>query len=516
MSPVRKIRFVKNQLLYVGDIIVQVKRGNKYENLEIDRSKATSSSVFTYCKQNGWFRKCETFEATKNPSVTGFNDGTWTIDLAASYENIYVKCYTNAQKIELLAENDGVLESYDICPSCPSFSVDTNAHPVTNSNLWLANWQEYYSEVIEPIITINCIKEAHWSGHVQACVKGTNSNSCSGFTPFVAINKPYRSLVQQFNNNGQAYYYKMIDETPCGYDTLPGGLQVSDKKQDGCFVRYEKCIGDNCLKRPDGTTFYQEQILGCMDGRLSEWSPWKCTNGESIRKRECIQPLSGGKPCPNEPLVEKTTCSDGKPSEWSAWVCDGKTAKSTRTCEQPVNGGAPCPELERFNECSHGKLTEWGSFVCDGEKSKKTRSCIQPTFGGNPCPNEPLEESHECSHGKLTEWSKWSECNNKSKSRKRSCIQPTFGGNPCPSEPLEETEKCSNGQLTEWSNWECKGLKSKRTRSCNPPVNGGKPCPNEPLEETKECVDTNITIILILILLCLLSSSSAFMYINLN
>ena len=77
---------------------------------------------------------------------------------------------------------------------------------------------------------------------------------------FAAINKPYRSLVPQFNNNRQAYYYKIIDETPCGYDTLPGGLQVGDKKQDGCVVTYNTCIGDNCFKRPDGTKFYQEKI----------------------------------------------------------------------------------------------------------------------------------------------------------------------------------------------------------------------------------------------------------------
>lgn len=510
MSPVRKIRLLRDQLLYVGDIVVSVKKNDKYESLTIDRSKATSSSVFTYCKQVGWFRKCETFEATKNPSVTGTNDGWWTLDLGASYENIYVNCYTNASKIELLAENDGVLESYTICPSCPRLSVDLNAHPVTNSNSWGASWREYYSEVTDPIITINCIQDAHWSGHVQACVKGTNSDSCSGFTPFAAINKPYRSLVPQFNNNRQAYYYKIIDETPCGYDTLPGGLQVGDKKQDGCVVTYNTCIGDNCFKRPDGTKFYQEKIIGCVDGRLSNWTPWKCDNGQATRKRECIQPLNGGKPCPDQPLVETTTCSDGKPGEWGAWICDGKNAKSTRTCEAPVNGGAPCPELERNHECSHGRLTEWGSWICDGKQSKKTRSCIQPTYGGNQCPNEPLEELQECSHGRLTEWSKWTDCDGKNKSRKRECIPPKFNGNPCPNESLEETEVCSNGSLTKWSDWECKGVTSKRSRTCEAPTNGGKPCPDEPLEESKGCVDTNITIVLILLFLCLLSSSFIF------
>lgn len=511
MSPVRKVRFVRKQLLYVGNIVVSVKRGDKYESLTIDRSKATSSSVFNYCTQSGWTKKCETFEATKIPSVTGFNDGTWTLDLGASYENIYVKCYTNADKIELLAENDGILESYFIDPGRPRLPIDSKSHPVTNINSWGGSWQEYYGEVTEPIITINCIKEAYWSGHIQACVRGTNPDSCSGFTPFSAINKPYRSVVPRLNNGGKPYYYRIIDETPCGYDTLPGGLQVGGKKQDGCVVTYDTCIGDNCLKKPDGTTFYQEKIVGCTDGRLSAWSPWKCANGESIRKRECIQPLNGGKPCPDEPLLEKTTCSDGKVGEWGAWICDGKTAKSTRTCEQPVNGGAPCPELEKSHECSHGKLTEWTQWVCDGKQSKRTRSCIPPTYGGNACPNEPIEELQECSHGRLTEWSNWTKCDGKTKSKKRECIPPTYGGNPCPNELLEETENCSNGQLTEWSDWECEGVKSRRTRSCNLPVNGGEPCPNEPLEETKGCVDTNVTIILILIFLCLSSSSSVFL-----
>ena len=509
MSPVRKIKFIRNQLLYVGTIIVMVKRGDKYEELTIDRSKATSSSIFTYCKQNGWFRTCESFEATKNPSVTGFNNGSWTIDLGASYENIYLKCYTNADKIELLAKNDGVLESYFIDPHRPRFPVNSDSHPVTGINSWSATWIEYYGEVTDPVITIDCIKDAHWSGHIQGCVKGTNPDGCSGFTPFFAINKPYRSFVPQFNINRKTYYYRIIDETPCGYDTLPGGLQVGDKTQDGCVVTYNTCIGDNCFQGQDGTKFYEERILGCVDGRLSPWTSWKCTDGEATRKRECIQPLNGGKPCPNEPLIEKVPCSDGKISEWGAWVCDGKMAKSTRTCEQPVNGGAPCPELERTHKCSHGKLTEWGSLVCDGKQSKRTRSCVQPTYGGNQCPNEVLEELQECSHGKLTEWGNW-DCDGKTKSRKRECVQPTFNGDPCPNEPLEETERCSNGQLTEWSDWECKGVTSKRTRTCEPPVNGGKPCPNQPLEETKRCVDTNITIILILILFCLLSSSSVF------
>ena len=53
MSPVRKIRLLRDQLLYVGDIVVSVKMNDKYESLTIDRSKATSSSVFTYCKQMG-------------------------------------------------------------------------------------------------------------------------------------------------------------------------------------------------------------------------------------------------------------------------------------------------------------------------------------------------------------------------------------------------------------------------------------------------------------------------------
>jgi hypothetical protein len=54
MSPVRKVRFVRSQLLYIGNIVVSVKKGGgKYESLTIDRSKATSSSVFNYCTQNG-------------------------------------------------------------------------------------------------------------------------------------------------------------------------------------------------------------------------------------------------------------------------------------------------------------------------------------------------------------------------------------------------------------------------------------------------------------------------------
>ena len=50
MSPVRKIRLLRDQLLYVGDIVVSVKMNDKYESLTIDRSKATSSSVASTTK----------------------------------------------------------------------------------------------------------------------------------------------------------------------------------------------------------------------------------------------------------------------------------------------------------------------------------------------------------------------------------------------------------------------------------------------------------------------------------
>ena len=518
---VRKIRFTRSQLLYVGDITVKKKKSDgTYENITIDRSNATSSSVFSYCTGFWSTLRCETFEATKNPSVTDSNNGTWTIDLGSSYENIYVNCYTNAGKIELLSQNDGVLESYNISIQT---SLNPNLHPVSNSNSWGANWIEYYSEVTEPIQTLDCSN--HWSGHIKACVKGTNPNSCSGFTPYgdIPATAPYLTRIQKFNTEGKLYHYKLIDETPCGYITLPGSIQVSDKNQDGWIVTYNTCIGNNCLTRSDGTKYYAETIFGCRNGRLSEWGAWKCTNGTAVRTRECIQPLNGGKACPNEPLSENNSCSDGIISEWSAWVCDGTNAKSTRTCQQqPINGGAPCPsDLEKTIKCSDGKLSDWSEWKCTNGKSIRTRECIPPVNGGKPCPNNPLTENQNitCSDGKLSDWGEWT-CTNGTAVRTRECIPPVNGGKPCPNEPLTENATCSDGKLSDWSEWKCTNGTAVRTRECIQPINGGKTCAKEPLTENAVCYGkftvsyTHITIILILILLCLSSGISIFLIID--
>jgi len=113
MAPCRKIRFIRNQLLYVGDITVSVKDSTgEYKPIQIDRSKATSSSWMRYCDVKDGWGGCKSFtnyRATDNPSVTWTSDGIWTIDLGKTYDNIYVKAKTNSDKIQLLAENDAIL-----------------------------------------------------------------------------------------------------------------------------------------------------------------------------------------------------------------------------------------------------------------------------------------------------------------------------------------------------------------------------------------------------------------------
>lgn len=507
MAPCRKIRFSRNQFLYVGDVYVKTIYEGKtdYDDIPIDRSKAVVSSVFNYCKQSGWFRTCVSYNASKNPTVTSISDGTWTLDLGKTYENLFIIAATNADKIELMAENDAILESYIICPGCPRLNVDPTADPSLIPSSWNVSMRRFYGEKIGPIIPINCINDKHWTGNIQKCEFGTNPDGCKGFMPIGprGANVPFNTMVQPG-------MYRIVDSAFCNYKTLPGNVKVAEDSRDGCVVTYNKCEGEGCMKRNDGSLYFQERVAGCVDGKLSNWSDWKCIEGKATRTRECVPPLNGGKGCPNEPLQETAVCSDAKMTDWSDWSeCDGSNLVRTRKClSEPVNGGAPCNNLEEKKPCSNGRFTDWSEWSqCDGTEIKRTRKCLMPTNGGKPCPDEPRDESKPCSHGKLSEWSEW-KCDGTISKRTRECIPPTNGGNPCPSDPLEETRNCSDGKLSDWSQWDCQGIKSKRTRECIPPVNGGKPCPNENLEEEKRCIDTKVTILLVFLLICILCISS--------
>jgi hypothetical protein len=489
MAPCRKIRFIRNQLLYVGDITVSVKDSTgEYKPIQIDRSKATSSSWMRYCDVKDGWGGCKSFtnyRATDNPSVTWTSDGIWTIDLGKTYDNIYVKAKTNADKIQLLAENDSILEEHSLFVG--------NKVPYTTSNPkdWNIPSREYYGETIGDIISIPCINDKYWAGNIQKCTKGTNPNGCSGFV-YTGRNyntqAPFYKYADMFPG-----FYSIVNEQRCNLNTLPNGIKVGDKTQNWCEETYNICEGDNCMKRLDGSLYYKQNIVGCMDGKLSDWSDWSCIDGNATKTRTCIPPLNGGKPCPNDPLIENAVCKDAKVGDWGNWSkCDGSTIKRTRTClEPPTNGGAPCP-ADEVKKCSDGKILDWSPWKCDGVLSSRTRKCLPPQNGGKPCPDVPLIESKACSHGKLSEWSDWS-CIDGNATRTRVCIPPQNGGKPCPDAPLIESKTCSDGKLSEWSDWWCDGEFSSRTRVCFPPQNGGEPCPDVPLIESKTCSDGKLS-----------------------
>ena len=494
MAPCRKIRFIRFQSLYVGDIIVKNKNGtdSEYKDIPIDRSKATSSSWVYECdKWDSWWgcnkSKWINYKATDNPSVTWINDGIWTIDLGQTYENIYVKVRTNAEKVQLLAENDAILEEQSLVLYYESNNIGKEI------KYWSIPWKEYRADILEPIVTIDCIKEKYWTGNIQKCIRGSNPDGCKGYQ---FINERYGSMEPYYkyasNNPG---FWGLVSGSVCNLNTLPNNpnVNVGDESRNWCEITYNKCTGIGCEKREDGSLYYTEKVKGCVDGYLSDWSAWKCINGNATRTRVCIPPLNGGKPCPDNTLIENTVCTDAKVGDWSNWGnCDGTSVKRTRPClSPPTNGGAPCP-ADEVKRCSDGIITEWSKWSCDGTFSRRTRNCFIPMNGGKPCPDVPRIEQRDCSHGKLTDWSDWS-CVDGKANRKRTCIPPLNDGNPCPSDPLEENSTCTDGKLTDWSPWTCNDGNAKRTRICIQPTNGGKACPQGPLEETSTCSDGKLT-----------------------
>ena len=51
-----------------------------------------------------------------------------------------------------------------------------------------------------------------------------------------------------------------------------------------------------------------------VDGRLTEWSEWSacnasCAGGTRFRRRECIPPKRGGKPCESDKFIDYEECN---------------------------------------------------------------------------------------------------------------------------------------------------------------------------------------------------------------
>ena len=458
--------------LWVGDISIN--------GTALDRSKATSSNPFSFCVRNGWTSKCTNYTATNNPFISEANaQNPWWIIPVSNLGDISIN--TNADKMEILDVNNNVVATQTFQGR---FSNNIGADPAYAS--YGQTVINYKADTIGVIENIQCRNNV--SGNVQSCVKGSD-NGCADFRfPLLDgktgqtywIEEPFKSLnLQGRNNNGKFVGWKIINFQACGYDTLPNGIKVSDKKVDNCMVTYDKCVGNNCYKKPDGSLFFTDRIVGCTDGSLTEWSPWKCSNGTSTRTRSCVQPLNGGKPCdPNAILKETIECSDAKMSDWSQWKCDGNGKSTrTRTCTPAKNGGAACDTLIETRVCVNAKMSDWGEWTCNNGVSTRSRTCTPPVNGGNPC--EPLTETSECVDAKMSDWSEW--------------VPNTF----------------FNPEISNFSKRLTDSFYETRTRTCIPPIKGGQQCDiNAVLSETQLSKTRIIMPIVIIILLFICSSSS--------
>jgi hypothetical protein len=154
------------------------------------------------------------------------------------------------------------------------------------------------------------------------------------------------------------------------------------------------------------------QTEDCTNVKLSEWSNWSnCESGKVTKTRTCQDGTNGGLLCKDldpklMPIKITQHCSDAKFTEWSKWsACEDGTQKRNRECIQPVNGGKECPneEIEQTQKCTNGTLTEWSEWSkCNGVESYRTRDCIKPTGNGKECQGTQ-RETVECKNS-------WSEC----------------------------------------------------------------------------------------------------------
>ena len=441
MSYIKKIRYKRNQFLSVGNITIT--QGDT--EINIDRSKAYMSSIFEHIQRRVFQSSIITrFSQTNNPSVTSDKDGIWEITLDKAYKNLKIRCYTNADSIELYGENDVLISSHNYSSGFQSSRVEPNSKSFGES------WKEYIAPTILPLQSINC-NSKKFSGTVEGCILGTDRewSACPGYGPYTdpQLNN-FRENLRQFGDNREPIRYKIINSTPCGFvPNLPDKVIVyeEDLVKDGCISYYKKCVGDNCnSKDKDGNKIHHlGQTLGCTNGIHTAWKFEDCNNNKRKKTRQCIQPLNGGKPCPNLPLEELEDCSNAVMSYWSPWTCVNNKATRTRTCiKEATNGGASCStELLQKSDCYDAVMSDWSPWSCVNNKATRTRTCTKEAInGGKPCSTE-LSQKADCSDGKLTEW-KFEECTNNKKKKTRQCIQPLNGGNPCPNLPLEESEDC--------------------------------------------------------------------------
>lgn len=328
------------------------------------------------------------------------------------------------------------------------------------------------------------------------------------------------------------------EEEECNLSTCPpGGIWNAWSDWSACSVtcgeggqsRARSCEGGFSGAAQSGCVGETDDKRSCndaecpVDGRWLEWSSWsdcsaECGGGESTRRRECRQPLHGGRNCVGDTIRDKS-CNedpcpiDGSWTEWSEWMglctqgCGGGEESSVRSCVGPFFGGAPCVgEETKRRLCNTGKCPidgiweAWApwtpcSRTCGGGKQRRNRKCHGPFYNGKECEGDKYEEDG-CSpepcpiDGVWREWSRYSECSvtcgRGAITRFRECVEPVHDGADCPGEATEsrtcERKDCPmDGEWSEWEKWgsclvTCGGGERYRGRHCVGPFHGGAPC----------------------------------------
>ena len=357
----------------------------------------------------------------------GTENGWWEIDLLKLIEIARIKVSnTNIGKVICMNSEREVLFT-EIRDGYFSFEYFTD---------YTIHLPHTYQ--LSKIFSTGCLKGINGEGTVY------NYQSCTSSDPLACpplYNNKLPITVDPIEGK-----YGLIDSKNCktlGTFDLINSTEWSECDGTHKSREWEICPGfTNC---PNTKKLFTE-TQDCKNGELI-WSQWtECDNNKRTRIATCVEPINGGKPCPNVPYTQTENCSNVLLSEWGPWSsCDKGVVTRTRTCIDGVNSLCKDKVLVMTQQCTDGRLTEWSEWSkCEDNTQKRTRKCIEPINGGKVCSNEILEQEQKCADGKLTEWSEWSKCDGSNSYRTRECIQQVGHANPCPTEPLRESIKCTN------------------------------------------------------------------------
>lgn len=380
----------------------------------------------------------------KTTITTGLEDGWWEIDLLNLIEISKIKISNTNIGTVLCMNSEREILFKEIRDGFFSFEYASD---------YIVHLPHTYN--LSKIMSSGCILPSDKNGDgivykYQSCTS-SDPKSC----PPIYNNKLPKDIKVDTSNPDTKY--GIIDKKNC--KTLSNIDLVDSGEWSECNGTQKIRDWNICPRFTDcpekKVKFMETQ--DCKNGELV-WAAWSsCTNdekgkGKKTRIATCIDPINGGKKCPNVPYTQTEDCVNVQLSEWSNWSkCESNKVTKTRTCTDGINGGLLCKDLDPklmpltiTQPCNDGKLSDWSKWSkCDQGTQKRTRTCILPMNGGKECPNEDLEQTQVCKDGHLTEWSEWSKCNGSETYRTRKCIEPIGNGEPCPTNQRESLP-CKN------------------------------------------------------------------------